>query len=84
MTFYPGGVGVNFRFLIDRRTEYELRRLADLFREVPGAQRLLEGVEEREFRVYLNLPATDVLASDEALRIFKKAIAEAVQPSEAS
>jgi hypothetical protein len=80
LSFYPGGVGVNFRFLVDRRTEDELRRLVNLLRRVPGTQPLLEGVEDRQFRVYTHLAAAEVLASDEALDAFKYAVAQAVQP----
>lgn len=74
------GVGVNFRFLLDRRTEDELRRLANLLRRVPGTKCFLEGVEEPAVSRLHPLPAAEVLASDEALDAFKYAVAQAVQP----
>jgi hypothetical protein len=52
----------------------------DLLRQVPGAQRCLDGVEERNFHVIGSMKPDEVLASGEALERFKWAISEAVKP----
>jgi hypothetical protein len=49
-------------------------------RQVPGALRCLEGIEDRDFRVIGSMKPDEVLASDKALERFKWAISEAVKP----
>lgn len=62
------------------RPPFELARLADLVRQIPSARPFMEGIEERDFKVLSAMRAEEVLASEEALEAFKKAIAEAVRP----
>jgi hypothetical protein len=78
--FSATGIAVEFRFLRGKRSPAEQQRWLDLLREVPGARRCLEGVEERDFRVIGSMKPDEVLMSDEALERFKWAISEAVKP----
>lgn len=67
-----------FAVMRNRRSPAELKRLADLIRQVPGARSYFEGIEDRDFRVLGVMEV--VLASDEALEAFKSAVTEAVRP----
>jgi hypothetical protein len=78
--FYPYGVAVNFDFLIDRRTDAEMARLARLVRAIPGAARHYERLEAVGFRMRPTLAPEDVLATDAALQAFTRAITDAAQP----
>lgn len=78
--FFHGGISIEFRFLRDKRSPAELARLADLLRLVPGASPSLEGIEDRDFRAIAGMNPQDVLASDQALEAFKRAVADAVTP----
>lgn len=82
--FFADWFAVNFNYLRGKRSEAELKRLADLVRQVPGAAPYLEGVEERDFRSLGGLEAEVVLASDDALAAFKQAIVEASNPPTAA
>jgi hypothetical protein len=80
MGFSSEWVSIEFRFVRDRRSPAELTRLADLIRQIPGARRYLEGIEDRDFRAISGMGPEVVLASDQALEAFKSAVAEAVRP----
>lgn len=73
--FYPGfGVSVNFDFVREPRSGEDLTELLELVRAVPGAVQHLTEVEASGFRVRPTLPVEDVLATDDALDEFKRAI----------
>ncbi len=84
MGFFSDYLSVNFRFLRDRRSPAELKRLADLIRRVPGADRYVEGIEDRDFRSLGAMDPKVVLASDQALEAFKSAVTEAVRPPDST
>jgi hypothetical protein len=81
VSFYTdGSLAINFGFLLGHRSRAELTRLADIVRRIPGARRSVEGIEDRDFRMRRNMRPEEVLASEQGLEAFKKAIAEAVRP----
>ena len=82
--FFSDYLSVNFVWVRGRRSPAELQRLADLIREVPGADQYLEGIEDRDFRALGGMEPEVVLASDDALKAFKSAVADAVKPPESS
>ena len=80
--FFADYLSVNFAFVRERRSPAELTRLANLMRQVPGVDRYLEGIEDRDFRSLGGMEPEVVLASDEALHAFKSAVTEAARPPE--
>ena len=78
--FFSDYLSVNFSFLRDRRSPAEMQRLADLIRQVPGASKYFERIEERDFRVLGGMNPETVLASDDSLEAFKSAVVEASRP----
>jgi hypothetical protein len=81
VSFYTDGfLAINFGFLLGHRSRAELTRLADIIRRIPGARRSVEGIEDRDFRTRRGMRPEEVLASEQGLEAFKKAIAEAVRP----
>jgi hypothetical protein len=77
---YPYGVAVNFDFLVDRRTDAEMARLAELIRSVPGAARHYERLEQVRFKMRPTLAPEEVLKDDASFRAFTRAITEAIRP----
>lgn len=82
--FFADWMSVGLTYMRNRRSEQEMHRLVGLMREVPGASAYFEGVEERDFRVLGGIAPEVVLASDEALEAFKRAIAEGAKPARPS
>ena len=78
--FYPYGVAVNFDFLVGRRTEAEMARLAELLRAIPGTARYYEQLEAVRYKSRPTLAPQDVLAEDSQLEAFKRVIVEATRP----
>jgi hypothetical protein len=78
--FFVGGLELGFNYLRGKRSDTELKRLADLIREVPGAAPSIDRVEERDFRALGGLDPEVVLISDEGLTAFKHALVEASSP----
>jgi hypothetical protein len=77
--FFSDYLSVNFAFVRDKRSPAELQRLAGLIRQVPGADRYLEGIEDRDFRALGGMNPKVVLASDQALEAFKGAVTAAAR-----
>ena len=82
--FFADWFAVYFKAIRDRRSPAELKRLADLIRQVPGAEGSLEGIEDRDYRSLGGLDPNLVLASDRALEAFKSAVTEAVRPPDST
>lgn len=82
--FYPYGVAVNFDFLVDRRNDAQMARLAELVRAIPGAVRHYERLEVVRYKMRPTLPPDEVLVDDAQLEAFKRAIVDATQPSASS
>ena len=80
VAFYADGFAVPFNSMRGKRSEAELKRLADLVRQIPGAAPSVDMFEERDFCALGYVEAEVVLASDEALAAFKRAIVEASKP----
>jgi hypothetical protein len=80
VAFYADGFAVPFNYIRGKRSEAELKRLADLVRQIPGAAPDVDRFEEKDFRALGYLEAEVVLASDDALAAFKQAIVEASKP----
>lgn len=79
--FYPYGVAVNFDFLVDRRSDTEMARLATLIRAIPGTATHYERLEQVRYKMRPTLAPEEVLSDDASLEAFKRAIAEATQPA---
>lgn len=79
--FYPYGVAINFDFVVDRRTDAEMARLATLVRDIPNAARHYERLEEVRYKMRPTLAPEEVLADNAGLEAFKRVIADATQPS---
>jgi hypothetical protein len=58
--FYPYGVAISFDFLVDRRTDAEMARLAALIRAIPGAARYYERLETVRYKMRPTLPPEQV------------------------
>lgn len=80
VAFYADRFAVPFNYIRGKRSEAELKRLADLVRQIPGAAPDVDRFEEKDFRALGYLEAEVVLASDDALAAFKQAIVEASKP----
>jgi hypothetical protein len=81
---FPGGMGgiaVGFDFVRDKRSQGEMQRLADLLRKVPGVAPYLEGLEKKEWAMHGGMDPAKVLASDEALEAWQRALSEAATPT---
>lgn len=70
-------IQVNFHFVKGRRTPQEMARLASLVREIPGAAAGLQDLEERDYGSLGGMNPEKVLASDEALEVWKRVALEA-------
>ena len=77
---WPGGVAVNFDFVRDKRTPSEMARLAALLRAVPGVAPYLAGLEEKNWGMHGGMDPARVLASEEGLDAFTRAVVEAAEP----
>jgi hypothetical protein len=73
----PTTIGPWFSFVRRRRTPEQLQRLAELLRTVPGAAPYFHGLEAANFSLSPSIPITEVLATDEQLEAWKRALAEA-------
>jgi hypothetical protein len=78
--FYPYGVAVNFDFLVDRRSNQEMARLAVRVRAILGTARHYERLEAIRYKMRPTLAPEEVLSEDAQLEAFKRAIADATQP----
>lgn len=75
-------LSVNLVWVREKRTPDEMARLVNLVREIPGARRDFDGVEERDYKVLGGMSPEQVLASDEALETFKRVAMEAARRAE--
>jgi hypothetical protein len=82
--FFTDYLSVDFSVVRGKRSPAELERLANLVRQVPGAGRYLEGIEDRDFRALGAVDPKVVLASDQALAAFKSAVTEAARPPDST
>jgi hypothetical protein len=76
---FPDSVGIPFGYLIDKRPEAELARLAALVRELPGVAPFIEDLEARDYRHWRGMRPDEVLGSDEALDGWKHVLVEATR-----
>jgi hypothetical protein len=81
---YATNIAINFDFVRDRRTPEQMQRLADLMRTIPGIAGYIEGLEEQNWGMHRGMKPADVLGSDEALEVWKKALDEAAAPAATS
>lgn len=79
ISIYNEGPAINFDFVRESRSESEMQRLAALMRSIPGVSAYIEGLEERNWGMHRAMKPGDVLATDEALDTFKRAVIEAAQ-----
>jgi hypothetical protein len=76
---FPDSVGIPFGYLIDKRLDAELARLAALVRELPGVAPYIEDLEARNYRHWRGMRPDEVLGSDEALDGWKRVLVEATR-----
>ncbi|HVW18502.1 MAG TPA: hypothetical protein VHB30_09650 [Solirubrobacteraceae bacterium] len=79
--FYPDNLAINFDFVRDRRSPDELARVAALLRELPGVARFVDAAEARGWRLRPGMMPADVLAGDDAVELWRRALARATTPA---
>jgi hypothetical protein len=72
----PRSISIPFHYIVDKRQETELERLATLARQVPGVASHLEGIEARNYKVSADMKPEVVLGSDEGLEAWKHMLLE--------
>lgn len=77
---FPDSISIGFGYLVERRSEVELARLAALARELPGVAPYIEDVEERNYRHWRGMRPAEVLDSEEALDAWKRMVRQATCP----
>jgi hypothetical protein len=75
----PRDISISFIRLVDKRSESELKRLAELARQVPGVAPSLQDLEARDYRSGPVMKPEEVLGSDEALEAWKRMLMEATR-----
>lgn len=82
VSFYTVGVSINFTSVRTHRSPAEMTRLVELARQIPGYAPYLEGIEDRSYGMHAGMKPDEVLASDEALEAFQRAVLEASRAAE--
>jgi hypothetical protein len=79
----PDSITIPFGYLVDKRPEAELARLAALARKLPGVTPYIEDLEARNYRHWRGMRPEEVLGSDEALDAWKRMLLEATRAARA-
>ncbi len=74
------GLCVYLRWMLAKRSEAEMERMADLLDEVPGMQDDIALARKKGLNAYCKVPAPDVLSTDEGLEALKAALLAGAQP----
>ena len=74
------GLCVYLVHMLNKRSEAEMVRMADLLDEVPGMQDEVALAREKGLNAYCLVPAPDVLGTDEGLEALKAALLAGAQP----
>lgn len=77
----PYGLTVNFKFMVGKRSDAEMERLADLLSVLPGAATEVNRVRSNGLNGYCSLAPSEVLSSDDALRQMEEVLVEAAAPA---
>ncbi len=77
----PYGLTVNFKFMVGKRSDAEMERLADLLSVIPGAATEVDRVRSNGLNGYCTLAPIEVLSSDDALRQLEEALVDAARPA---
>jgi len=74
------GLSVCFVHMLNKRSEAEMLRMADLLDEVPGMQADVALAREKGLNAWCNVNAPEVLSTDEGLEALKAALLAGAQP----